>query len=71
MVIYHGERACQAPSQFQQLVAPLPAALQPFVPQFTYALHDLSARTDAEFVLRKHPDAYQRQLAQNPDEPAP
>jgi hypothetical protein len=45
MVIYHGERAWQAPSHFQQLVAPLPPALQAFVPNFTYALHDLSART--------------------------
>ncbi|WP_295447191.1 Rpn family recombination-promoting nuclease/putative transposase [uncultured Thiodictyon sp.] len=48
LVIYHGERLWQAPRSFHELVAPLPDALKPFVPQFTYALHDLSVRTDAE-----------------------
>jgi len=48
MVIYHGRRAWQAPSHFHQLIAPLPPALEPFVPDFTYALHDLSARSNAE-----------------------
>ena len=48
MVIYHGQRPWQIPSDFHALVDPLPTALKPFVPQFRYALHDLSARTDAE-----------------------
>ncbi|WP_295445261.1 Rpn family recombination-promoting nuclease/putative transposase [uncultured Thiodictyon sp.] len=48
LVIYHGERHWRAPRSFHELVAPLPSALAPFVPQFTYALHDISARTDAE-----------------------
>jgi hypothetical protein len=47
LVIYHGERQWRAPSNFHDLVVPLPVALAPFVPQFTYALHDISARTDA------------------------
>lgn len=47
LVIYHGRRAWQTPSQFHQLITPLPSALQPFVPNFTYALHDLSARSNA------------------------
>ncbi|WP_295387895.1 Rpn family recombination-promoting nuclease/putative transposase [uncultured Thiodictyon sp.] len=48
LVIYHGERQWHAPLNFHDLVAPLPPALAPFVPQFTYALHDLSERTDAQ-----------------------
>ena len=48
LVIYHGERPWQVPSDFHALVEPLPSALAPYVPQFRYALHDLSARTDAE-----------------------
>jgi len=48
LVIYHGEEQWRVPRTFHELVAPLPDALIPFVPQFTYALHDLSARTDAE-----------------------
>ncbi|WP_295389695.1 Rpn family recombination-promoting nuclease/putative transposase [uncultured Thiodictyon sp.] len=48
LVIYHGERHWRAPMSFHDLVAPLPAALLPFVPQFTYALHDIFARTDAQ-----------------------
>ena len=48
MVIYHGERQWRVPRRFQQLISPLPQALTPFVPQFSYALLDLSARTDAE-----------------------
>jgi len=48
MVIYHGERPWQVPSDFHTLVEPLPSALEPYVPQFRYALHDLSARTDAD-----------------------
>jgi predicted transposase/invertase (TIGR01784 family) len=48
LVIYHGERQWRVPRGFQQLVSPLPQALTAFVPQFTYALVDLSARTNAE-----------------------
>jgi len=48
LVIYHGKRQWRVPRNFQQLVSPLPQALTPFVPQFTYALLDLSARTNAE-----------------------
>ncbi|MEA3643630.1 MAG: Rpn family recombination-promoting nuclease/putative transposase [Lamprobacter sp.] len=48
MVLYHGHKAWHAPSDFHALVRPLPAVLQPYVPQFRYSLHDLSARTNAE-----------------------
>jgi len=48
IVLYHGQRSWRAPRYFHDLVQPLPSALAPFVPQFTYALHDISARTDAE-----------------------
>jgi hypothetical protein len=48
LVIYHGQRPWQVPSDFHALVEPLPTALAPYVPQFRYALHDLSARTDTE-----------------------
>lgn len=48
LVIYHGKRPWRAPQDFQSLVEPLPTALAPMVPQFRYALHDLSARGDAE-----------------------
>ena len=48
MVLYHGHKIWHAPSDFHSLVRPLPAALQPDVPQFRYTLHDLSARTNAE-----------------------
>ena len=48
MVLYHGHKTWHAPSDFHALVRPLPAVLQPYVPQFRYTLHDLSARTNAE-----------------------
>ena len=48
LVIYHGKRPWRAPQDFQSLVEPLLTALVPMVPQFRYALHDLSARGDAE-----------------------
>ena len=48
LVLYHGERQWRAPLTFHELVAPLPEALKPFVPQFGYALHDISERTNAE-----------------------
>lgn len=48
LVLYHGEERWRAPASFHDLVAPLPAVLVPFVPQFRYALHDISARRGAE-----------------------
>ncbi len=48
LVPYHGERRWRAPQSFHERVEPLPEALAPFVPQFRYALHDISARTDVE-----------------------
>jgi hypothetical protein len=48
LVLYHGERAWRAPASFHDLVAPLPETLKPYVPQFRYALHDISERTNAE-----------------------
>lgn len=48
LVLYHGTRQWRVPASFHELVEPLPAALIPFVPQFRYALHDISARTNAE-----------------------
>lgn len=48
LVLYHGERRWRVPRSFHALVAPLPEVLVPYVPQFRYALHDISARTGAE-----------------------
>ena len=48
LVIYHGKGRWRAPRNFHDLIAPLPTVLAPFVPRFTYALHDISARTNAE-----------------------
>jgi predicted transposase/invertase (TIGR01784 family) len=48
LVLYHGSRKWRVPASFHDLVEPLPDALAPFVPQFRYALHDISARTNAE-----------------------
>jgi len=48
LVIYHGRRRWRVPKTFHALVSPLPPVLTPFVPQFTYTLHDLSPRTNAE-----------------------
>ncbi|MGV0951891.1 MAG: Rpn family recombination-promoting nuclease/putative transposase [Azonexus sp.] len=48
LVLYHGERQWRVPASFHDLVEPLPEALVPYVPQFRYALHDISARTNAE-----------------------
>jgi hypothetical protein len=48
LVLYHGKRRWRVPRSFHELVAPLPEALAPFVPQFRYALQDISARTGAE-----------------------
>ena len=48
LVIYHGKGRWRVPRNFHDLIAPLPTVLVPFVPRFTYALHDISARTNAE-----------------------
>lgn len=48
LVLYHGQQRWRVPGQFHDLVAPLPAALAPFVPQFRYALHDISPRGSSE-----------------------
>jgi hypothetical protein len=46
--LYHGEREWKAPLSFHELVAPLPDALKPFVPQFRCELHDISVRSQVE-----------------------
>lgn len=48
LVLYHGRRKWRVPVQFHDLVAPLPEALAPYVPQFRYALHDISPRGSSE-----------------------
>ncbi|WP_338035853.1 Rpn family recombination-promoting nuclease/putative transposase, partial [Halochromatium roseum] len=47
-MLYHGQRRWRMPSDFHALIRPLPEALKPYVPQFRYALQDLSPRSDAE-----------------------
>jgi predicted transposase/invertase (TIGR01784 family) len=42
LVLYHGTRRWQVAPAFQDLIAPLDEALAPYVPQFRYALYDLS-----------------------------
>ena len=44
IVLYHGRSSWTGARCFQQLVAPLPDALVPHVPQFCYQLHDISPR---------------------------
>jgi predicted transposase/invertase (TIGR01784 family) len=46
LVLYHGRRRWRVPATFHDLVAPLPPALAPYVPQFRYALHDISPHSD-------------------------
>ncbi|WP_462321317.1 Rpn family recombination-promoting nuclease/putative transposase [Halochromatium sp.] len=48
LVLYHGQEHWRAPAHFHDLIDPLPDALRPFVPQFGYALHDISARSGTE-----------------------
>ena len=48
LVLYHGQEHWRAPAHFHDLIDPLPDALKPFVPQFGYALHDISARSGTE-----------------------
>ncbi|MBK5937885.1 Rpn family recombination-promoting nuclease/putative transposase, partial [Halochromatium roseum] len=48
LVLDHGQRRWRMPSDFHALIRPLPEALKPSVPQFRYALQDLSPRSDAE-----------------------
>jgi len=45
LVLYHGAGSWRAPVRFQDLTSPLPEELKPYVPQFEYALHDISARS--------------------------
>jgi len=52
LVLYHGQEHWRAPAHFHDLIAPLPEALKPFVPQFGYALHDISARSNARSRAR-------------------
>jgi hypothetical protein len=47
LVLYHGQAKWRAPARFHDLIDPLPEALKPFVPQFGYSLHDISARRNA------------------------
>ena len=42
IVLYHGHSRWTGARCFQELVAPLPNALVPYVPQFCYQLHDIS-----------------------------
>ena len=48
LVLYHGQKRWTAPRSFHDLVEPLPGALAPYVPQFRYALHDISPRSSVE-----------------------
>jgi predicted transposase YdaD len=48
LVLYHGQAQWRVPASFHELIDPLPPALEPYVPQFRYALHDISARTDVQ-----------------------
>ena len=48
LVLYHGRKKWREPSTFHDLVEPLTPELAPYVPQFRYALHDVSERSDEE-----------------------
>lgn len=48
LVLYHGKAQWHVPRTFHELVSPLPEVLRPFVPQFGYALHDISSRSSTE-----------------------
>lgn len=48
LVLYHGQRRWRAPLAFHDLIEPLPPVLEPLVPQFRYALHDISPHGEAE-----------------------
>jgi len=48
LVLYHGQRKWRVPAHFHDLIAPLSAALAPYVPQFRYALHDISSHSHTE-----------------------
>ena len=49
VVVYHGAEHWSVAPDFQALFD-LPAALKPYVPDFQYALYDLSAYSDAEIA---------------------
>lgn len=48
LVLYHGRKKWRVPANFHEMVKPLPQALEPYVPQFRYALHDISPRSSTE-----------------------
>ena len=48
LVLYHGQAHWRAPAHFHDLIDPLPESIKPFVPQFGYALHDISAKSRTE-----------------------
>ena len=48
LVLYHGQEQWHVPRTFHELVSPLPEVPRPFVPQFRYALHDISPRSSTE-----------------------
>ena len=47
-MLYHGQTPWRAPARFHDLIDPLPEALKPYVPQFGYGLHDISAKSSTE-----------------------
>ncbi len=48
LVLYHGQKQWRVPARLHDLVAPLSEELAPYVPQFRYALHDISPRSHTE-----------------------
>ena len=48
LVLYHGQAHWRAPARFHDLIDPLPEAIKPLVPQFGYALYDISAKSRTE-----------------------
>lgn len=48
LVLYHGRRRWRVPATFHDLLALLPRALAPDVPQYRYALHDISPHSDTD-----------------------
>ena len=48
LVLYHGRKKWRVPANFHDLIKPLPEALKSYVPQFGYALHDISPLSSKE-----------------------
>ena len=48
LVLYHGRKKWRVPANIQDLIKPLPEALKSYVPQFGYALHDISPLSSKE-----------------------